>query len=221
VGSGGGSDIWLTVVGVVGDVRFSGVEDVNSLNVYAPDMQLFAVDSYLVVRMLMAPDGLRPQIRAALDRVDSEQSFFEVEAMTDRVMASFWQHRVASAALVVFGGIALCLTVIGTYAVTAQAVTSQRREIGIRLALGSPRSEIIRLVLRTWMVPVGVGVVGMVAGASATRLLGTVTGVTGIPEFIWPLTFPLILGAAAAIACYIPIRRTVRHVGLPAVLRAE
>jgi predicted permease len=222
VGSGGGSDIWLTIVGVVGDVRFSGVDDVSSLNVYAPDMQLFAGDSYLVVRTLMAPDGLRSQIRAVLDRVDPGQSFFEVDAMADRVTGSFWQHRVASAVLAVFAGIALCLAVIGAYAVTAHAVASQRREIGIRLALGSPRSEVVRLVLSRWMVPVGLGVaLGLVSGAVLGRTLGAVIGVTRMPNFVWPLTLPLILCASAAIAGYIPIRRTVRYVGLTGVLRAE
>jgi putative ABC transport system permease protein len=222
VGGAGGSEIWLTVVGVVGDVCFSSVDDVSSLNVYAPDMQLFAGDSYLVVRTLMAPDGLRSRIRAALDQVDSEQSFFEVDAMPDRVRASFWQHRVASSVLAVFAGIALCLAVIGTYAVTAHAVTAQRREIGIRLALGSPSSEVVQLVLRRWMVPIGLGVLaGMVSGAVLGRSLGAVIGVTRVPDFVWPLTLPLVLCASAALACYLPIRRTVRHVGLTMVLRAE
>lgn len=222
VGSGGGSDIWLTIVGVVGDVRFSGVDDVDSLNVYAPDMQLFAGDSYLVVRTLMTPDGLRSRIRATLDQVDSDQSFFEVDAMADRVRGSFWQHRVASSVLAVFAGIALCLAVIGTYAVTAHAVMSQRREIGIRLALGSPDSEVVRLVLRRWMVPVGLGVMlGMAAGAALGRAVGAAVGMTTVPDLLVPLTFPLILGASAVMACYIPIRRTVRHVGLTTVLKAE
>ena len=185
-------------------------------------MQLFAGDSYLIVRTLMAPDGIRSQIRAALDQVDPEQSFFEVEAMADRVKASFWQHRVASAVLASFAAIALCLAVIGTYAVTAHAVTSQRREIGIRLALGSPPSDVVRLVLSRWMVPVGVGaVLGMAAGAALGRALGTVISVTRVPDVVWPLTLPLILCASTAMACYIPIRRTVRHVGLSAVLKAE
>ena len=68
--------VWLTVVGVAGNVRFSGIDDDAGLDVYAPNTQMFAGDSYLVVRTGMDPDALRGQIRAAIDRVDPDQSFF-------------------------------------------------------------------------------------------------------------------------------------------------
>jgi putative ABC transport system permease protein len=222
VGSGGGSEIWLTIVGVVGDVHFDGVSDVSSLNVYAPNMQLFAGDSYLVVRTRMEPEGLRSQIRTALDRVDPEQSFFEVDSMTDRVRASVWQHRVASSVLAVFAGIALCLAVIGTYAVTAHAVTTQRREIGIRLALGSPDSEVMWMVVRGWMAPVGVGVLaGMGLGATLARAIASMIGVVSSPDFILPMMLPLVLGLSAGVACYVPIRRTIRGLTLTEAIRTE
>ena len=80
-------------------------------------------------------------IRHAIDTVDRDQSVFDVQTMTARVRGSFWQHRVATAVLGVFAMVAWTLAVIGTCAATALAVASQRREIGIRLALGSSRAD--------------------------------------------------------------------------------
>jgi hypothetical protein len=72
------------------------------------------------------------------------------------------------------------------------------------------------------MIPVGLGIVfGMVSGAALGRMLGTVIGVASMSGLVWPLMLPLVLCAAAAMACYIPIRRTVQHVGVTTVLRAE
>ncbi|HEY7059740.1 MAG TPA: ADOP family duplicated permease [Vicinamibacterales bacterium] len=219
---GGGSDVWLTVVGLVGNVRFSGVHDDTGLDVYAPDMQLFAGDSYLVVRTAMDADAIRGQIRAALDGVDPDQSFFDVEAMTERVRGSVWHHRVASAVLTMFAAIALCLAVIGTYAVTAHAVASERREIGIRLALGSPDGDVVWLVLRRWLVPVACGVaVGLLAGGGIARVIARMIGTTRMPGLVAPASLPLLLAAAAALACYLPVWRTLRRVRLTEVLRAE
>ena len=163
-GAGGGSDLWLTVIGVVGNVRFSGIDDDGGLDLYAANTQLFTGDSFLVVRTRTNPDGIRSQLRTAIDRIDPDQSLFDVETMTARVNGSIWQHRVASA---VFAAVALCLAVIGTYAVTAYAVASQRREIGIRLALGSSGAQVGWLVVRRSLVPVSVGaLLGLAAGAA-------------------------------------------------------
>ncbi len=222
VSSGGGTDLWLTVVGVVADVRFSSVESETNLDVYAPHMQLFAGDSYFVVRTRMDPNGVRAQVRGALDRVDSDQSFFDVETMGDRLKGSIWQHRVASSVLLIFAAIALCLAVIGTYAVTAQAVASQRHEIGVRLALGSSYVSIVRLVFQRWLVPVAAGVLlGMLIGTAAAQLLASAIGVRQSADLLAPAAVPLILASAAMVACYIPVRRTLKRVTLTDALRAE
>ena len=222
VGGGGGSDLWLTVVGIVGDVRFTSLERETDLAIYAPHMQLFAGDSYIVVKTGMAPDTLRPQIRAALDQVDPEQSFFEVETMAARVQASVWQQRVAGLVLTVFAGIALCLAVIGTYAVTAEAVASQQAEIAIRLALGSPESRVVGLVFRQWLAPVAGGVLlGSIIAASGARVMSTVTSEGGTATTLLLAVVPLVLLVAATPACYIPVRRTLRGTSLTDVLRAS
>jgi putative ABC transport system permease protein len=220
VGSGGGSDVWLTVVGVVGDVRFSGLDDEAGLDVYAPHTQLFAGDSYLVVRSRMDPDALRSALRATIDRVDPDQSFFEVQTMTERMRGTLWQPRVASAVLTIFAGIALCLAVMGVYAVTAQSVASQRREIGLRLALGSSDTAVMGLVLHRWLLPVIVGVAaGSAAALAMARMIPRLTGLNAEGGVVPSAWLVVILVGAAVVACAVPVRRTLRRVNLTDALR--
>lgn len=221
-GGGGGSDVWLTVVGVVGNVRFSSLDDEAGLEVYAPNTQLFAGDSYIVVRAGTDAEAVRHQLRAAIDAVDREQSFFDVQTMDARIQRAIWQHRVATAVLGIFAVIALCLAVIGTHAVTAQAVASARREIGIRLALGSPASEIVRLVMRRWLGAVVGGVaVGMLGGVLMAGVLARALGMPTVPDLLLPAVSPIVLTAAAAAACYVPVRRALRRHDLIDALRPE
>ncbi|MGH9161793.1 MAG: ADOP family duplicated permease [Vicinamibacteraceae bacterium] len=221
-GGGGGSDVWLTVVGVVGNVRFSSLDDDAGLEVYAANTQLFAGDSYIVVRARTGAEAVRQQLRPAIDAVDREQSFFDVQTMDARIQRALWQHRVATAVLAVFAAIALCLAVIGTHAVTAQAVASARREIGIRLALGSPVSQIVRLVMQRWLGAVVVGVaVGTLGGVLMAGVLARALGMPAVPDLLLPGIAPIVLAGAAAVACYVPVRRALRQHDLIDALRPE
>jgi hypothetical protein len=220
VGAGGGSEIWLTVVGVVGAVRFSGVDDDTGLDVYAPHTQIFAGDSYFVLRSASTA-GMPAQIRAAIDRVDAEQSFFDLATMEERVSASVWQQRVSTAVLTLFAVVSLALAIIGTYAVTAHAVAAQRREIGIRLALGSSGSALGWILARAWLIPVSMGVVaGLAGGALGARVLASMLGVS-VPAVGWPLALPAALAAAATVASALPVFRVLRRATLVEALRAE
>jgi putative ABC transport system permease protein len=157
-----------------------------------------------------------------LDQVDPEQSFFDMETMVARVQASIWQQRVAGVVLALFAGIALCLAVVGTYAVTAEAVASQRAEIAIRLALGSPHSQVVTLVLRQWLVPVAAGVtVGSIAAALGGRVMSTAIAGPGGGTTALMAAVPIVLLLVAVPACYIPVRRTLHRTSLTDVLRAS
>jgi putative ABC transport system permease protein len=221
VGSGGGSDLWLTIVGVVRSVRFDSVNDDDGLDVYAANTQMFAGDAFFAIRTQADPAQLTRAVRAAIDRVDPEQSFFDMVTMDARIAKTLWQHRVSTAVLLMFAAVALVLAVIGTYAVTAHAVAAQRREIGIRMALGSSAGAIGWLVARDWMVPVVIGVVaGFAIGAIAAQRLAAVIGVA-VPFLAWPFALPAVLALAAAAACSLPVARILRHVALTDTLRAD
>jgi predicted permease len=221
VGAGGGSEIWLTVIGVVSAVRFGGVNDEAGLDVYAPNTQMFAGDAFFVLKTAAKDHALERQIRAALDRVDSEQSFFDLRTLDERISATLWTHRVATDVLTFFAVVALVLAVIGTYAMTAHAVAAQRRELGIRLALGATGSGIGRLVLRTWLLPVASGLsLGVVAAGAMTRELGSELGVAA-GVLGWPLVLPLLLGSCATAACVVPVARVLRTLSLTEALRHQ
>lgn len=221
VGSGGGSDLWLTIVGVVRSVRFDGMDDDEGLDVYAANTQMFAGDSFFAIRTEADPAQLQRAVRAAIDQVDPDQSFFDAVTMEARVAKTLWQHRVSTAVLLMFAAVGLVLAVIGTYAVTAHAVAAQRREIGIRLALGSSGSAIGWLVARDWMVPIVIGVGGgFAAGAVAAQQLAVVIGIA-VPLLGWPFALPAVLALAAAAACSLPVARLLRRVALTETLRAE
>lgn len=220
-GTAGGSEIWLTVVGVVGSVRFNGVDDLAGLDLYAPHTQMFAGDSFFVIRAGSDPTGIERQVRSALDSVDREQSYFDVMTLDARLAKTLWQHRVASVVLALFAAVALVLAVLGTYAVTAHAVAAQRREIGLRRVLGSSASQLGWLVARHWIVPVALGViVGLMTGALAVPWL---TSMVAIPmaRAGWPLLLPVVLTLAAASACVIPVFRLLGRLSLSETLRAE
>jgi putative ABC transport system permease protein len=109
----------------------------------------------------------------------------------------------------VFALVAWMLAVIGTYAVTAQAVRSQRREIGIRLALGSSRGAVSWLIMRRRLTPIAIGLgVGVIAGGILARGLADALGIAGIGGVsLTALTSaPVALGLAALAACYVPVR---------------
>jgi predicted lysophospholipase L1 biosynthesis ABC-type transport system permease subunit len=190
------------------------------LDLYAPNTQLFAGDSFFVVRTRLRPDAMGPRVRAAIDAVDPDQSFFDVQTMSSRVERSLWTHRVATSVLGVFGMIALCLAVVGTYAVTAHAVASQRREIGVRLALGARGLSVAALVMLRWLIPVGVGVgIGLVVAVVLSRVMGQRLGFVTEPATMPSALLPVLLAVVTGLACWIPVWRLLRHVQLTETLR--
>jgi ABC-type antimicrobial peptide transport system permease subunit len=116
----------------------------------------------------------------------------------------------------------LCLAVVGTYAVTSFAVAAERREIGIRLALGSSAARIVWLVARRSLAPVIAGaIVGLGAGAAAARALADLIGLTTAPDVTALALLPTLLAAAAAVASYLPARAALRRIPVTEALRTQ
>jgi putative ABC transport system permease protein len=220
-GTAGGSEIWLTVVGVTAPVRSGSLEDVSGLDVYAPHTQMFAGDSFIVVRTGGDPGTLQRQIRAAIDRIDRDQSFFDMRTMEDRIGETLWQQRVAAMVLALFASVAFVLALLGTFAVTAHAVTTQRRELGVRRALGSSGLLMTWLVVRQWLLPVVAGVAcGCAAAAIASRQALSLAIPVPVDD-LWPWLLPAMLISAAAIASTVPVAGLLKRSPLSDVLRGE
>ena len=204
---------WLTVVGVVGDVRQTGLYE-QKLEFYVPYMQerrSFMAPRDLVVRTKADPAVIAAAVRKAVWAVDKDQPVSNVRTMDQVFAAAISQERFQALMLGISAALALVLACVGLYGVISYSVVQRTHEIGVRMALGAQPMNVLILVIRQGMTLTIAGlVVGIIAGTFVTRVLTDMLfGVT--PRD--PLTFvgvPVLLLAVAFLACYIPARRATR-----------
>jgi putative ABC transport system permease protein len=199
------------IVGVVGDVRASGLESEPGAAVYAPFAQNAWPTMSVVVRSSADPVQLAAAVRRQVLAQDPDQPVYAVRTLDDVLGASLASRRVQMLLLGAFALAALALAAVGVYGVVAQTVRRRTHEIGVRVALGAQRRDVLRLVVGRGMRPVGIGVLaGGVAAAATGRLLrGLLYGVTPAD----PTTFvaaAIFLAVIALVACVLPARRAVR-----------
>jgi putative ABC transport system permease protein len=212
---------WITVVGVVGDIRQWGPEQPPQAQLYAPYTRGWSGSQYLTVRASGPLSALVPRIREAALAVDPSQPPSDVRMMQERVERTFAQRRFYTTLIALFALAALFLAAAGVYGIVSHFVARRTRELGIRMALGAARSAIVALVVRrgvrlaVW--GVAIGVVG--ALASTKFLQGMVYGIGAID----PLTMvagALALALVAVAASAIPAIRAMR-VSPVTALRSE
>lgn len=211
----------LTVVGVVSHVRAETLRDAGSPQVYLPYHEYPLFDMAVVVQAAGDAMRLAAPIRAELDALGGNRPVHTIRLMDDYVGDMMAESRFAFVVLMLFAGLALALAMIGVYGVISHSTVQRTREIGVRMALGATRRDILGLVIGSGLRWAAAGVViGLGAAAAMTRYLSTLL-------FEVRATDPLTLGSAAALllavaclACYIPARRAGRMAAAIA-LRAE
>jgi putative ABC transport system permease protein len=212
-----------TIVGVVGDVRQVSLASDNPQAVYLPAAQSWFAESprSLVARARGDASALVPAIRDAIWSVDKDQPITRVSTMDDLIAASESERRFALIVFETFGITALVLAAIGLYGVLAGSVTERTREIGVRMALGASRGEIVSMVVRQALAMTMAGVVIGTAGAMLTsRALETLLfGITPRDPATFAGVVALLL-AASAVASWLPAWRAAR-VDPAVTLRAE
>jgi predicted permease len=227
LGAAEGSNPWLEVVGVVRTVR----EDPQSPAIpelYLPFRQIpadivpfVATGLTLAVRTAGDPAPLGPALRAAVRAVDPDQPLFNVATLDEILSGSRADRRFQLALLGLFAAFALFLDSLGLYGVVSQHAAERTRELGLRLALGAQRGDVLRLVLLQGLRPVALGIaLGLLAAGGFSRLLARLLFGIGPTD---PATFAgtaLLLGLVAAVAAYLPARQAMRLDPL-AVLRHE
>ncbi len=214
-------NIYRTVVGVVGNVRFFSTDSMRPL-VYVPYEQKNAWSGMeAVVRTGGSPAAVAGGLRRAVHAIDPELPVANLRTLRGAFRESVATRRFGTTLLELFAFLALLLASIGIYGVLAYLVTRRRREIGVRMALGASRRDIRVLVLREALVVVGFGLVAGLAGALAlSRLMRTLLyEVSGIDAVVF-LAVPLILAAVALAASWLPARRAA-SVDPVVTLRAE
>jgi putative ABC transport system permease protein len=202
---------WITVVGVVADMRRTGVDMPVREEAFLPYAQNGSPSQMLMVRTSKDPLAMVPQVRGVVRDIDNAQPIANVKTM-DQMLAGFVAQRRFSMTLVaVFAALALTLALIGAYGVTSYLVSQRTREIGIRLALGANASRVSSLVVREGMRVAVAGVLtGVIAALFTTRLASSLLyGVSPRdPLTIGAVAFTLLI--VSALANYLPARRAAR-----------
>jgi putative ABC transport system permease protein len=217
----GGSDQQTTIIGVVGDVRYDGLDEPVHPTMFLSFAQHTEGGMTVVVRTTGDPTALTGAVREAVRRVDASIPVYDVSTMQEQVSRSILAERLSGGMIAVFALMALVLATVGVYGLIAYSVAERKHEIGIRLALGAQGRDVRRLV-------VGQGVrltlVGVVIGLGAA--IGIGRGLRSMLFGITPMHLPTLLGvstilvAVAAIASWIPARRAART-DLLGALRGE
>jgi putative ABC transport system permease protein len=203
---------WLTVVGVIRDVRqYEWAAEVQN-EMYQPLAQSQAWNSMtLVIRTAQPPLALAGAVQAAIRAMDRDLPLSHMSSMEQVVANAVWQPRFWMGLLGGFAIIALVLAAVGIYGVMSYAMSRRTHEIGIRMALGARQADVLGMVLRQGLALAGLGLILGTAGALAlTRLMRTLLYQVNAGD---PLTFAgvsLLLAGVALLACYIPARRAAR-----------
>ena len=199
---------WVTVVGVVRHVRNRTLEARSRVEVYWPENQRPSGAMTLAVLASGNPMSLVPTIQREVAAIDPDLPVYRVRTMTEVMGDSLERRRLALILLAVFAGLALLLASVGIYGVTSYGIAQSRVEIGLRMALGADRGQVLRMMIRRGMTTIAVGLgLGLVLALSLTRLM---SGLLFAVRASDPLALggaALLLTAAAFFAILIPARR--------------
>jgi predicted permease len=202
---------WRTVVGVVSDTKEYAAAGEPAITTYFPVEQFNIPSRFLVVRAAGDPAALTAAVTREIHAIDPDLPLYDVSPMETRLRDSLARRRFSTALLATFAVVALVLAAIGIYGVIAYWVDQRTREIGIRVALGAARHDIIALVLRQALLTVSIGIaLGLVAAAALTRVMASqLFGVSTIDAVTFG-AIPALLAAIALVASYLPTRRALR-----------
>ncbi|MBI4550636.1 MAG: FtsX-like permease family protein, partial [Candidatus Latescibacteria bacterium] len=199
------------IIGIVGSVRHEARGEEPRPEMFVPWSQFPDVTLNLAVRTQAEPASFATALRRAVTAIDANLPLFEVRTMEDRLFESVAQPRFRTALLGVFAALALAIAVVGLYAVMAFSVAQRTHELGIRVALGAERRDVIGLVLQQGVKLVGIGIVIGLAGAWAlTRVLTTLLYEVKPTDPLTFLAVPVLLMAVAILVCWLPARQAAR-----------
>jgi putative ABC transport system permease protein len=202
---------WMTIVGIVGNIKSDGFDQPDQPHLYYPIFQNPAYAMAIYLRTDVAPSAVTQSLREQVRALDRDLPVFGERTMTQVAAESVSRRRFAMQVVGLFGVLALLLAAVGIYGVIAYSVTQRTREIGIRVALGASRSAILRWVLKQGLMLTMAGVVvGLVGALALTRLLRSLLFGIGPTDIVTYGVLAALLTVVALIACCVPARRATK-----------
>jgi putative ABC transport system permease protein len=200
---------WITIVGVLADTKMYGLGNPARLEVYVPYCQVPPHEMTLLVKSSREPAPLSAAIRQVVASIDKEQPVFGIATMQDLVDSSVSKPRITLILLGLFSGLALVLAAVGIYGVISYSVGQREKELGIRIALGAKRGDVLQLVLaQGGKIALGGIVAGIAGSVALTQLMARLLySVSAFDPLIFSAA-ALGLAFIAMAACYIPARRS-------------
>jgi len=203
-----GDEQWAIIVGVIGDVRQTGLASLPDPEIIESYLQVPYGNMAVVIRTAADPLSLVPALRSQVQSLDKNLPVFEVSTMDQYLAEQVATRRFNMLLLGLFAGLALVLAVVGIYGVTAYSVAQRTHEVGIRVALGATGRDVLRLALRRSLLLTLVGLAIGLAGALAlTRFLSSLLYGVRPTDFLTFMAVSIVLAVAAFAASYIPARR--------------
>jgi predicted permease len=199
------------IVGIAGDGKYTSINEAPRAALYMPVQQVYVPDATLVLKTTGDPLLVLPAVQAAVRELDPNVPLFEVRTMAEHLEFATFVQRTAASVVTGLGVVALLLAAIGLYGVIAGSVAQRMPEIGMRVALGARRRDIVGMVLRQGARIAVLGLaIGLVLAVAATRLLsGLLVGVSPTDAASYLLTIG-VLAAVALAAAALPARRAAR-----------
>src|ERR1044072_1402814 len=202
---------WMTIVGVVGNIKSDGFDQPDQPHLYHPIFQNPAYAMAIYLRTDVAPSTITQSLREQVRSLDRDLPVFGDTTLAHVAAESVSRRRFAMQIVGLFGILALLLAAVGIYGVIAYSVTQRTREIGIRVALGASKTAILRWVLKQGMMLTIAGVViGLVGAYLLTRLLRSLLFGVGPADILTYGVLAALLTLVALIACYVPARRATK-----------
>jgi predicted permease len=204
-------DSSLTVIGVVRNSKFRNLKEEPRPFMYLSLLQFYRPDVSVHARTSGDPVSLSAAVRSAIQSLDPNLPILTTLTLEEHITGATFQQRMGSSLLGAFGGVAMLMAAIGLYGVMAFGVAQRTREIGIRLALGAQRSDVLRLVVGTGARLVGVGIaVGLGVALLVTRFLSDLLFDVASYDPVVFSSVVVLLGATSLLASYLPARRASR-----------
>jgi predicted permease len=203
---------WREVIGIVKDTRQNDFVAPPKMQMYFVHSQInYSAPNALVVRTSIDPLSLATSVRNAVWSIDKDQPVSNIRSMDEIVSAAVARQRFSTLLLGVFAGLALVLAAVGIYGVMSYSVAQRTREIGIRMALGAQRSDVLKLTITNSLKLVGTGlIIGLAAAFALTRVMASLLFGVSATDPITFATISLILMSVALLASYIPALRATK-----------